>query len=124
MKEFRVSIALVAMLNLTVAYSQWNDFGGNNINSTEFLGADGLSTVPLLLKTIPDLSIDFSTSNALRARLWENKTNTINGFPGIVQNGFVGFSDQPLFFTSGVGPFSRLHLVDLADGNTTSGFFA
>ena len=102
----------------------WNT-GGNFINlPTEYLGCDALSTQPLRLRTQANQPIDWYTNAIHRLRLWENQTNTINSLTNISQNGFVGISDQPLFFDNSVGAFSRLHLVDRGAGTTNFGYYA
>ena len=119
---FLAGCILLAM-NGTLA-QPWDQGGNNIIATTDYLGCDGLSTFPLHLRTIPDLSIDMSTSDLLRMRLNPNQTSTLNGiYTGVVQNGFVGISDQPLFF-GGPGPFSRLHLVDRGTGSGSAAHYA
>ncbi|MBX2980453.1 MAG: tail fiber domain-containing protein [Flavobacteriales bacterium] len=111
----RRTLSLGMGLLITVsswAQVDWN-MGGNNVSlGTDYLGCDGTSTFPLHLRTIPDLSIDFSTSNLLRMRLYPNQVPTINGF-AVPTSGFLGLSGNANFF-NGVGPFSRLHLADNA----------
>ncbi len=48
--------------------------------------------------------------------LLSTQSSTINGFPGIVQNGFLGISDSPGFFT-GAGAASMIHI----DGGNSIG---
>lgn len=48
-------------------------------------------------------------------QLWNTRYGTINGFTNVGQNGYLGISNQPLFFQdffNSAGPFSRLHLAD------------
>ena len=80
--------------------------GGNSIGSTEYLGANSTSTVPLLLKTVANLPIDFWTSNTFRMRLNKRITYpTLNGFSGIPADGFALIS--PLFFNHSPFPFEE-----------------
>ena len=90
--------------------AQWETFG-NSVAVGDYLGADATSVAPLHLRTIPDLSIDFSTSDLLRARLCPVQTSTIGGFQNVNQHGFLGLSGHANFL-NGVGPFTRLHLAD------------
>ncbi|MBL0126041.1 MAG: hypothetical protein IPP83_01010 [Flavobacteriales bacterium] len=80
-----ISTLFAIAVSTGVIAQDWLAFPGtgNAINSTEYLGANATSTVPLLLKTVPDLSIDFSTSNLLRLRLMPTNTATINTFAGV-----------------------------------------
>lgn len=87
--------------------------GGNVINTTEYLGARAGSTVPVRIKTIPGLPIEFYTNDVLRMRLSPTGTNTINGFAGVTTSGFVGMAANNSLWTLGAAtPFSRLHLHD------------
>src|SRR6056297_3642385 len=55
--------------------------------------------------------LDFKTDNILRMQLMQTQSNTINGFPAISQDGYLGLSDELNFFNpGGTGPFSMLHL--------------
>lgn len=120
MRFFRTLCLGAALIWSAIGFTQdWNT-GGNGISGFEYLGADGTSTVPLHLRTVPNLSIDFSTNNVLRMRLNANPAAaTINGYTGINRNGYVGISARPDFFNPAIapGPFSRLHLVDDEGGN-------
>src|SRR5262245_25150032 len=89
---------------------------GTNVAAfgTDFLGWDNTfpaNNFPLMVRHDLNQPIDFYTDSIQRMRLWETSTNTINGFGPIEQNGFLGLSARTGFFTGGVGPFSRLHLV-------------
>ncbi|MBK7111384.1 MAG: tail fiber domain-containing protein [Flavobacteriales bacterium] len=104
-------------MQMAQAQFDWNRVpGGDLITGTEWLGADVGSTTDLHLRTIPQLSIDFSTQNSLRARLYPNDFTFFNGYtdPAALhwQRGFFALSGRPTFFNNTNGPFSRLHLVD------------
>lgn len=125
MKNVRTILASVAFLGLLPTFGQWNDFGGNSINSTEYLGANSMSTVPLLLKTVPtNLSIDFSAGNILRARLNPTTSYTIGGFPSQNKDGSLLLSpDVNNFLGAGApGPYSLLHLA-AADNTAQQGSY-
>ncbi|MBK7086208.1 MAG: tail fiber domain-containing protein [Flavobacteriales bacterium] len=80
---------------------EWHDTGNTGMNpTTNFVG------------NIDNVPFNFRTHNLRRMQLLETRmTNTINGFTNIEQNGYVGISRQPGLF-NGVGPYSRLHLMD------------
>ncbi|HEX2616063.1 MAG TPA: hypothetical protein VHL57_00905, partial [Flavobacteriales bacterium] len=115
MKKNRImGMIVTAMIVSPLCAQDWNRIpGGDVINSTDYIGARAGSTVPLLLKTIPNLSVDLATSNTLRMRLNPTLSTTINGFAG-ARNGFLLLSGQPNAFTNANNraPFTRLHLVD------------
>ncbi|MFZ1734857.1 MAG: hypothetical protein WAT86_14810, partial [Flavobacteriales bacterium] len=68
-------------MQMAQAQFDWNRVpGGDLITGTEWLGADVGSTTDLHLRTIPQLSIDFSTQNSLRARLYPNDFTFFNGY--------------------------------------------
>lgn len=100
----------------------WNRLpGGNLINTTEWLGADFGSIIPLRIQTRANQPIDFSTANLLRVRLNGNVTGPIGPspatqFPNINRDGFLLLSGAPDAFTNtgSRAPFTRLHLVDNA----------
>ncbi|MBK8615372.1 MAG: hypothetical protein IPN85_18370 [Flavobacteriales bacterium] len=114
--KWTLSIALSLLMSASLMAQSWDRLpGGNIINGTEYLGAATGSTVPLLLKTVPPLlSIDLATTDILRARLKPTGTATINGYGGVVQDGFFLLSGQPDAFTNvnSKAPFTRMHLVD------------
>ncbi|MCO6481311.1 MAG: hypothetical protein J5I62_00820, partial [Flavobacteriales bacterium] len=70
---------------------EWHAFpGGNTINGTEYLGANASSTVPLLLKTVANQPIDFSTADLFRARINEKISYaSLNSFLNIDASGFM-----------------------------------
>ena len=91
----------------------WNRLpGGNLINTTEWLGADFGSSIPLRIQTRANQPIDFSTANLLRVRLNGNVTGPIGSFAAQAKNGALGLSPNNTLWTNGPGPFSRLHLHD------------
>lgn len=61
--------------------------------------------------------IDFRTNNVNRMRLMQSGNSTINGY-NVNRSGFLGLSQEPAFFTSGVqSPYSLLHLNGNNGGN-------
>lgn len=109
-------LALAGSLTMQMVHGQdWNRLpGGDVINTTEYLGAALGSTVPLQLKTVGILPIDFYTTNTFRMRLNPRVTYpTFNGFSSVVADGFGLLSPNASFLaTAPYGPFSRLHLAD------------
>lgn len=92
----------------------WNRFpGGDVINSTEYLGARAGSTVPLQIKTVPDLPIEWWTENARRMRLSFNETYGIGSFPNQQKFGSLLLCPKVdgLYNNGAKGPFSLLHLA-------------
>jgi hypothetical protein len=62
-------LSLLAFINMSIANinaQSWNLFGGNTITTSEYLGNDGSSTIPLRLKTITAYPIEFHTTNTQR----------------------------------------------------------
>ncbi len=55
-------------LQVNAQFPDWNT-GGNTVSTSEYLGANASSTVPLLLKTVANQPIDFSTADRFRARI-------------------------------------------------------
>ncbi len=93
----------------------WNRLpGGNVINTTEWLGADFGSTIPLSIETRADQPIDFSTSNQFRARINEKISYaSLNSFQNIDASGFMLVTPDDGFLGQvPKGPFSRLHLAE------------
>jgi len=78
----------------------------------------GANTNPVQVRHNGNYPIQWFTDSIQRMQLWNTRTGTVNGFNGIRQNGFVGISNQPLFFSSAAGPFSRLHLADSSNSNS------
>ncbi len=87
---------------------------GNPVSGAFYLGANGSSTVPLLLKTVANQPIDLWTGNTFRMRLNQRITYpTLNGFSGIPADGFALISPTSNVLSNvPYGPFSRLHLAD------------
>src|SRR4030095_7794127 len=88
-------VITATLLSLQCLGQNWNAGPvpppGNVIGSTEYLGAAATSTVPLLLKTVPNLPIYFSTNNVNRMRLNGTLTGqTVNGYTGLTLSGFLG----------------------------------
>ncbi|HNO05807.1 MAG TPA: hypothetical protein PKK49_10980, partial [Flavobacteriales bacterium] len=72
MRAGELLLALAGSMAMLMAQAQqdWNRLpGGDVINSTEYLGARLGSSVPLVLKTVPALPIDFYTTDIFRARI-------------------------------------------------------
>ena len=114
------------LLVLGTGHAQVTFEGNNSFNSaTDFVGWDNTVTNdPLMIKHEANQPIEWYTFDIPRMRLNPNQTSTLNGiYTGVVQNGFVGISDQPLFF-GGPGPFSRLHLVDRGTGSGSAAHYA
>ncbi len=81
----------------------------------DFLGWDATSPAndfPLRVKHEGNWPIQWWTDSLHRMQLYHTMPPaTINGFPNIARNGFLGISPVEAFYTN-PGPFSRLHLVD------------
>ena len=92
---------------------------GNSGGPGDHLGWDNLSTMPLEVRHDGPYPIDWYTNALHRMRLYPANSTTLNTF-NVPRHGFVGISQQPLFFSSGPGPFSRLHLVDSVDNNIST----
>ncbi|MCW5898069.1 MAG: tail fiber domain-containing protein [Flavobacteriales bacterium] len=81
--------------------------------SGDFVGWDNTVTNdPLMIRHDANQPIEFYTHGLQRMRLYPTGTINVNTYPGIPQNGYLGISNQPLFFTNTQGPFTRLHLAD------------
>ena len=98
------------------AQPDWNT-GGNTVSGSEYLGANASSTVPLLLKTVANQPIDFSTADLFRARINPKMSYAIGTEPNDARNGFMLLSGRDNFPQQVKGPFTRLHLVDDVGGN-------
>jgi len=68
-------------------------------------------------------NLELRTNNLTHMQMMQTGSTTINGFP-IDYDGFVGISQDPILFTSGIGsPFSLLHLNgDNGGGALTNGY--
>ena len=73
-------IFTLLMINFNEVKGQWH-FTGDVITTTEYLGANANSTIPLELKTIPNLDINFYTNNTKRISVLGS-----NGWVGINQS--------------------------------------
>ncbi len=75
----------------------WNSSpGGNVITTTEWLGADFGSLIPLRIQTRANQPIDFSTANLLRAQINERVTYpTLGAFTNVIADGFTLITGQP-----------------------------
>src|SRR5690606_38407702 len=105
--------ASILALQVSAQTPDWNT-GGNGISGGEYLGANGSSTVPLLLKTVANQPIDFSTADLFRARINEKVDYPfLNTFPNIPAHGFTLITpDDGFLHQAPRGPFSRLHLAE------------
>lgn len=103
----RTLLLCLVLVASTVLHAQWMENGNSGLNeNTYFLGnTDNFGT-------------SFRTHDIMRMRLYGSQSSTINGFTGVEQNGYLGISPQPLFFSNTVGPFTRLHLADSINDNT------
>lgn len=90
-------VLVLAILSTMSVYGQNWLTNGNNPIATDFLGTLNLE------------SLKFKTDGSQRMTLLSTQSSTINGFTGIVQNGFLGISDSPGFFT-GPGAASMIHI--------------
>ncbi len=125
-KSFLKHLILGALLLMTGKVVGQSSVPGNAGTATDFLGWDntGTNNFPLMVRHDRNEPIDFYTRALHRMRINPDQTSTLNTiYTGVVQNGFVGISDQPLFF-GGAGPFSRLHLVDRGTGSTSASHYA
>ena len=93
---------------------QVSETDNNIINPNSYVGCDGASTVPLKVMHNANLPIEFWTDSIQRMQLYRTQSANINGygFNAVKQNGFLGISDVPAFFTNSPGAFTRIHLVD------------
>lgn len=83
-------LALLITLHVSAQTPDWNT-SGNAVTGGEYLGAAAGSTVPLLLKTVVNQPIDFSTNNVQRMRLNETLTGqTVNTYTGVDLSGHLG----------------------------------
>ena len=99
----KTKLLLIAacMSTLGLQAQEWFDTGNTTMHPVNnFIG------------NIDNVPFNFRTHNLRRMQLLETReTNTINGYTNIEQNGYLGISRQPGLF-NGVGPYSRLHLMD------------
>ncbi|MCB0811547.1 MAG: hypothetical protein KDB96_19900, partial [Flavobacteriales bacterium] len=85
------------------------NFGGVG----DYSGWNGNTAIPLEVRHNGNDHIQWFTDSIQRMQLYKTQTTwQIQDFNNIKQNGYLAISDQPLFFSQTVGPFSRLHLVD------------
>ena len=112
--------AAVALLATSTSYGQAT-VGGNNGGPTDYLGWDSGTGFPLKVMNNSNEPIEWWTDTIHRMQLWETQSSTINGFINRKQDGFLGISDVSTFFApTAVGPFSRIHLVDAENADTTN----
>jgi hypothetical protein len=104
------NLFLISILSLTHfnVFSQWME-AGNNI---------GPPTFNTFFGTQNGFEIRTITNGQIRGYMNPNRTTAINGFPGIVTDGFYGlgpnsgvmFSTPPSHVWDDLGPFYRLHI--------------
>lgn len=124
MKTRTFACALLLGACSAVDAQDWNT-GGNLINgTTQYLGCNGASTQPLRLKTEVNQPIEFYTDSLFRMRLWNTNSANINGYSSVKQDGFLGISDVPAFFTNSPGAFTRIHLVDSVNATSNPSTYA
>ena len=83
-----------------------------------YLGWNAAANQTLDVRNDANQPIQWYT-DALQRMMLNNTvtTGSINGYTTINQTGYFGLSDEPAFFTTGSGPFSKIHLVE-AFGST------
>jgi hypothetical protein len=64
-------------------------------SQVSYVGNDGSAPLGSYLGWDFTRDLDFRTNDILRMILLQTQTSTINGYPGIVQDGFLGLSDGP-----------------------------
>jgi hypothetical protein len=94
----------------------------------DHLGWNNLQGFPLDVRHDGNHPIDWYTNAIHRLRLYPDQTTNLPVFGGgtvpVVQNGYLGLSGTPGFFTpAGLGPFSRLHLADEDPGGIGTYFY-
>jgi hypothetical protein len=77
-------------------------------------GNTTISPLTHTLGTTDNSPIPFKTDAIHRMRLYPAQTNTINGFTGVAQDGFLMLSRDPSLFNT--GPYSLLHLAGTTGG--------
>lgn len=101
-------IAALSLGSLSLSAQPWDIAGNSGLNlNNNYVGNND------------NVHLNFRTDSLFRMRLWNTNNATLNTF-NVPRNGFLGVSQQPLFFTNGPGAFSRLHLVDSVDTNPTT----
>jgi hypothetical protein len=122
-KKFLGCVAALAMTLHASAQVAW-DTNGNTVNlTTEWFGADAVSTAPLRIETRANQPIDWYTNALRRVTLRPNENYTIGSFMSQVKNGHMLLSPDVDQFYAGParGPFSLLHLAAATDnGQQTS----
>lgn len=93
-------VAVCAMIGALSLSAQWVETGNS-----------GLDPVNNYIGNNDDVPLNFRTDSVWRMRLWDSDVTTLNSFPGIVRDGFVGISPVEAFYGN-PGAFTRLHLVD------------
>ncbi len=94
----------------------------NNGAATDFLGWNNGNGFPLSIAHKGSYPIQFRTNNTLRAILNANGTYTIGSFAAQNADGYLGLSPNTNLWSSGPGPFSRLHLHDGTTAVLTSSY--
>ena len=116
-----VGCTAALVLSTQGAAQDWT-LGGNVITTSEWFGADLLSTIPLSFETRVNQPMYWRTNNLRRMWLSETATGqTVNGFGGLDLSGFLGggtFGVPP--FNQIFRPFAYLHLDD--NGTNSAGY--
>jgi uncharacterized coiled-coil protein SlyX len=110
-KIIRASI-IVCLLFINNHLTAQSTSNNNNTGANKYLGYNGAQ------------NLEFRTNNITRMQLMETGNSTINGNV-INRSGFLGLSQDPTFFSSGIAsPFSLLHLNgdNIGQGPQTSGY--
>ncbi len=118
--NFRLVLLAAALLVYINSEAQVTvPFNNPGTPGADYVGWNGSTTVPLMIRHNGNQPIQWFTDSIQRMQLYHAGTPNINGY-NVVQNGYLGISQQPAFFAPGAdGPFSRLHLVDSASNNAT-----
>ncbi len=93
--------AICAMVGaLSLSAQDWKVDGNNSLDpDNNYVGNND------------DVPLNFRTDSVWRMRLWDTDVTTLNSFPGIIRDGFLGISPVEDFYNN-PGAFTRLHLVD------------
>ena len=113
--NFRLVLLAAALLVYINSEAQVTvPFNNPGTPGADYVGWNGSTTVPVMIRHNGNQPIQWFTDSIQRMQLYHAGTPNINGY-NVVQNGYLGISQQPAFFAPGAdGPFSRLHLVDSA----------
>ncbi len=108
----RMVLAAAATIPSILGVAQTSESDNSASFPTSFTGWDAASFQPLRVMHNGNFPLQFWTDSLHRMQLFHTMPPaTINGFPNIARNGYLGISPAEAFYTN-PGPFSRLHLVD------------